>query len=157
MSTAIHLGADKILVISLRSPQVASFERSSGDEPSVGHMMGFLLDTLFADHLDADWAQLNSINHWLSQGRIIDPKYRSIDASWVAPMTDLGNTVGEYYDEMPLSLRVLFKTLGLDRTRGEALASFVLFDRVYTRTLINEGYRDANRQRSELMSFLEIS
>jgi NTE family protein len=111
---------------------------------------------LFADQLDADWSQLNSVNRWLHESKIPDPRYRSVDALLVTPMSDLGSGVGEYYDEMPLSLRVLFKTLGLGRTRGEALASFVLFDRVYTRALIAEGYRDATRQRQELTQFLEI-
>ena len=156
LSTAIKLGAEKILVISLRAPQATVISQSNADEPSVGHMMGFLLDTLFADQLDADWSQLNSVNRWLHESKIPDPRYRSVDALLVTPMSDLGSGVGEYYDEMPLSLRVLFKTLGLGRTRGEALASFVLFDRVYTRALIAEGYRDATRQRQELTQFLEI-
>jgi len=157
LSTAIHLGAEKILVISLRNPSVSEVDHHSAEEPSVGHMMGFLLDTLFADHLDADWSQLNTINRWLKEGQVTDHIYRPVDALWVSPATDLGNGVGEYYDEMPLSLRVLFKTLGLGRTRGEALASFVLFDRVYTRALITEGYKDAYRQRDQLSQFLGLS
>jgi NTE family protein len=157
MSTAIKLGASKILVVSLRSLQTdTSNADTRPEEPSVGHMMGFLLDSVFSDHLQADWSQLNAINRWID-AKIVPSgiPYRKIDAVLISPPSDLGNGVGEYYDEMPLSLRVLFKTLGLGRTRGEALASFVLFDRVYTRALIAEGYRDAHGQRAVIEAFIK--
>lgn len=158
LSTALRLGADKILMITLRETKpAAGIVAAEGEEPSVGHMMGFLLDSVFSDHLEADFDQLSAINRWVESGHSPEGRYRKVDALVVGPMSDLGNSVGEYYDDMPLSLRVLFKTLGLDRTRGEALASFVLFDRAYTRALILEGYKDAQRQRSAIQAFLTES
>lgn len=155
LSTPLKLGAQKILIITLRHPTHHDATQATGqDEPSVGHMMGFLLDSVFADNLQADLNQLNVINGWVEAGQAPEKRYQKVDTLVIGPQSDLGNSVGEYYDEMPLSLRVLFKTLGVGRTRGEALASFVLFDRSFTRTLISEGYKDAYAQREAIEKFL---
>lgn len=67
MSPAIHLGADRLLVISLRSRRQAPTPHLAGDrmleaEPRLGNILGHLLNTVFLDKLDYDLDQMRRIN-----------------------------------------------------------------------------------------------
>lgn len=67
MSPAIHLGADRLLVISLRSLRQAPTPRLGGDrmheaEPRLGNILGHLLNTVFLEKLDYDLDQMRRIN-----------------------------------------------------------------------------------------------
>lgn len=69
MSPAIHLGADRLLVISLRSnrqvralpPTIGGAER----EPRLSNILGHLLNTIFLDKIDYDMDQMRRINFLL--------------------------------------------------------------------------------------------
>jgi len=74
MSPALHLGADRLLVISLRAPKknpllqssptsapVAGLPRES--EPRVSNVLGHLLNTIFLDKIDYDLDQMRRINY----------------------------------------------------------------------------------------------
>jgi NTE family protein len=66
MSPAIHLGADRLLVISLRTKRRAPApEDGSGrgePEPRFGNVAGHMLNTVFLDKLDYDLDQMRRIN-----------------------------------------------------------------------------------------------
>ncbi len=63
LSPAIHLGADRVLVISTRDekPDPAPTQ-SDWTYPTLGEIGGYLLDTIFMDTLNADLSRLNRIN-----------------------------------------------------------------------------------------------
>ena len=64
LSPAIHLGANRLLVIgvgrSRRRP--ASACASLRTEPTFGQMFGFMLDSLFMDQLHSDLERINAFN-----------------------------------------------------------------------------------------------
>jgi NTE family protein len=67
MSPAIHLGADRLLVISLRAEKVAPPPelpegRGMESEPRLSNILGHLLNTVFLDKLDYDLDQMRRIN-----------------------------------------------------------------------------------------------
>jgi NTE family protein len=68
MSPAIHLGADRLLVISLRNepealaPREAPAPSEPEPEPRFGNVLGHLLNTVFLDKLDYDLDQMRRIN-----------------------------------------------------------------------------------------------
>ena len=68
MSPAIHLGADRLLVISLRTKKVTPapqqpYGRLDETEPRLSNILGHLLNTVFLDKLDYDLDQMRRINY----------------------------------------------------------------------------------------------
>ena len=67
LAPAIHLGAERILVIGVRhagTPQAAA-----GPPPNMAEQFGFMLDALFMDGLHADLERLNRVNALLAHAR----------------------------------------------------------------------------------------
>jgi NTE family protein len=67
MSPAIHLGANRLLVISLRAQKAAPAplypdSRGVEAEPRMGNILGHLLNTVFLDKLEYDLDQMRRIN-----------------------------------------------------------------------------------------------
>jgi NTE family protein len=67
MSPAIHLGADRLLVISLRADKagpapMAPLLQGAEPEPRIGNILGHLLNTVFLDKLEYDLDQMRRIN-----------------------------------------------------------------------------------------------
>jgi NTE family protein len=56
---------------------------------------------------------------------------------------------------LPRTLRALLRVGGASDVRGAELASYLLFEAVYTRDLIALGYADALRQREQLLAFFQ--
>jgi len=71
LSPAVHLGANRLLVVGTRAEAAASPADGSTDRPpSPGHLLGFALDSLFTDGLSIDLERLRQINAILqSDGR----------------------------------------------------------------------------------------
>lgn len=65
LSPAIHLGADRLLVISTRDENPDPPPTEPADYPSLGEIGGYLLDTIFMDTLNADLNRLKRINRTL--------------------------------------------------------------------------------------------
>jgi NTE family protein len=68
LSPAIQLGADSVFVIGVRSMLGAAAlpVPHPADAPSVGQIIGFMLDTLFIDSLQSSIAQLDRINRLIA-------------------------------------------------------------------------------------------
>ncbi|MBI4081256.1 MAG: patatin-like phospholipase family protein [Candidatus Lambdaproteobacteria bacterium] len=76
MSPAIHLGADRILVVVAQQPrQVRPFPGSGAAEydaePALGDVLGRLLNSLFEDKLAYDLEQMRRINHLIDDFELI--------------------------------------------------------------------------------------
>src|SRR5882672_2247612 len=64
LSPAIHLGADRLLVIGVRPTHLDLVPRfvNSDSPPTPGQLFGYMLDTLFSDQISADLENLTRIN-----------------------------------------------------------------------------------------------
>ena len=69
LSPAVHLGANRVLVIGTRGGLAATPPDGVGpqDPPSPGHLLGFVLDSLFTDGLSIDLERLRQINSLLTR------------------------------------------------------------------------------------------
>jgi NTE family protein len=162
LSPAVHLGAERLLVIGVRNEEP---DPEPGPEdvipyPSFGRIAGYMLDALLMDGLSADLERLTRINLILSQspGREIQGEYgtlRFIDAMIMLPSRDIRDIALRYLHEMPRPVRLLMRGLGALNYGGRQLVSYLLFESGYTRELIRLGYEDAMRRRDEIMVFLE--
>jgi NTE family protein len=149
LSPAIHLGANRLLVIGVGDPSVAGLGmRNPNAEPTFGQMFGFMLDSLFMDQLHSDLERINHYNE--------DPKVRRIDCLVLTPSQDLSEIARRHRYELPRSLRALLRTMGANNSAGTQLLSYLLFERGYTRELIALGLSDARARADEIATFLSL-
>jgi NTE family protein len=155
-SAAIHLGADRLLVIGTRND--ARIERRKVPRsPSFGHIFGYMLDALFSDGLYSDLERLNQVNDLLRHTgpvRTANGVLKPVDLLVILPSRDLSEIAREHANSLPRTLRVLLRTMGAMNTGGSALMSYLMFQGSFTRDLIALGYKDAMDRSGEIMAFL---
>ena len=161
LSPAIHLGADRILVIGVRDETAdpAADPGSPQPFPSMGQIAGYILDTLFMDGLYSDLERMTRINQLIDSveplkrtGTLI--KMRPIDTMVIVPSKDLRVIAHKHRKELPLPLRALLRGVGGKSPAENRLLSFLLFERGYTQDLIDLGYKDAMAVKDQLQAFV---
>jgi NTE family protein len=160
LSSAIRLGADRMLVIGVRDelldpePDAAT----PADSPSLGHLAGYILDTLFMDGLSTDLEQLNQINRMLEcldqDSHSPEVQFRPLSTLVVLPKKDLREVAARHVQELPKVLRLLLQGLGAAKKSDMRLVSYLLFESGFTRELISMGYHDAIEMEQDLRAFL---
>ena len=160
ISPALHLGADKILIIGNRQETLPSVPRRRIlSEPSIAQIAGHALDSIFLDSLATDIERILRINKTIE----IIPKekrlehgieLRKVEVLVISPSRNLGELALEYLHELPTSLRLLLKSIGAYSRNSSSLASYLLFEKGYCRALIELGYKDAMDKADEIKKFL---
>ena len=163
LAPAVHLGADRLLVIGVRDEEVDP--PPGPDEeipyPSLGRIAGYVLDALFMDGLSQDLERLTRVNTILEQvpGKVLDTgatKLRYIDALIMLPSRDIREIAVRHVHEMPRPVQLLMSGLGALNYGGRQLASYLLFEQGYTQELIKLGYEDGLARRDQLQSFSRV-
>ena len=156
LSPAIHLGADKILVIGTRDESPIPAPLKLGDYPSMGELGGYMLDTIFMDTLMADLSRLKRINRTLS---LIPKKeheqthLKKVETLIIKPSIDVRAVTEQHANAIPRPVRTLLKVIG-GWGKDWRMPSYLLFEPSYTKALIDLGYQDAKNQKEELLAFL---
>jgi NTE family protein len=164
MSPAVHLGADRILAISvryLRQPGETVQEESNdraGWMP-VSEIAGVLLNSVFLDSLDSDHERLERVNETLA---LVPREHltrngvnvRNIPALVLRPSQDLGRLAADEYHRFPAMLRYLLRGIGATGNTGEDLLSYLAFEPVYIQRVMELGFSDAMARRDEIEAFL---
>ncbi|MGD9842056.1 MAG: patatin-like phospholipase family protein [Steroidobacteraceae bacterium] len=156
-SPAIHLGADRILVVATRSGD-RQRARVPVYGPSFGQIFGYMLDALFSDGLYADFERLLQINNIVRKvGPVVinDRLVKPIEILVVMPSKDIADIARKHVQSLPRSLRVLLRSMGAMNAGGGELMSYLMFQSSFTRELIELGYHDAMAQSSKLVDFLQ--
>lgn len=159
LSPAIHLGADRILVIGIRDETGEKIPTTLGPPPSIAQIAGYMLDTLFMDGLYSDLERMTRINQLIDAApaehrRGALARVRPIDTMLVVPSEDLREIAFRHRRELPVALRALLRGISGKSPSGNRLLSFLLFEKAYTRDLIALGYRDAMKVKDELQDFV---
>ncbi len=157
LSPAIHLGADRLLIIGVRAPAsepVRVTATPPRTPPTAGRLFGYMLDTLFMDQIFANLEHLARFNDVVRLAPQATPELHKIATLMIAPSEDLGEIALRHAEHLPRGLRALLRIMGARGTAGAELASYLMFDSAFTRELIALGRRDALAQRDRLLEFL---
>ena len=162
ISPAVHLGAQRILVIgSGRLHEPESARQKQYLYPSLAQVAGHAMSSIFLDSLSADVEQLERINQLLDRmpeevrNRSGIP-FRPIRTLVIAPSERLDDMATRYASALPRPLRVILGGIGGMRRRGGALLSYLLFEPPYTRALMRMGHQDAMARREEIEAFFAL-
>lgn len=118
ISPAIHLGADRVLVIGAgRASEPPGAVRPSGAAyPSLAQVAGHALSSIFLDTLSADVERTQRINHTLS---LVPPealarsRLRPVDLLVIWPSQRLDDLAAQHVAELPPAVRALLGILGV--------------------------------------------
>ncbi len=157
LAPAVHMGADRLFVISTR------YERSQAEAnqgartpayPSLFQMMGILANVLMLDVLEHDAAVLRRINRLV---RRIRPDQRDrlqpIDLLVLRPSVDLGALAGDYEVEIGGAMGTLLDVVEWQTDPPPDWLSMLLFTPDYLHRLLEIGYAAATRPRDRIEAF----
>jgi NTE family protein len=182
MSPAIRLGADRMLLVSLR--HVAEGDKAIQRErveafPKPLFMAGKALNALMLDHTEYDLQRLQRINLLLDAGtqafgsRFADmmnaelsksrgAPMRKIDYVHIRPSEDIGSLAAEFVASGKVNVsgriarNVIGRLAGGEARHESDLLSYLLFDGDYAAQLIDLGRRDAAKKEDELVKLFDV-
>jgi len=161
ISPAVHLGAERILVIGAGRMHEPPGERPGSSEyPNLAQIAGHALSSIFLDALAVDVERLRRINATLA---LLTPRARAdtslkpIEVLVISPSERLDDLAGKHLGSLPGPIRALLRGVGVsgtgDDARGAALASYLLFEAPYTRELMSLGFHDTMSRRADVAAF----
>ena len=155
---ALHLGADRILVIGAARPSENANAPRSRYAPSIAQIGGHVLSSIFTDALGTDLEKVRLVNiavGHIGPERLVERKVPMwhVQLVAIAPSTPLEDIALAHVGELPRALRMLLGSLGGTRAGGSGLLSYLLFEKGFTRALIEAGRKDAEARRDDLLAF----
>jgi NTE family protein len=161
LSPAIHLGAKRIFIIGVEQPKEPIYvNENTPHPPTAATIAGHLLDSIFADTMNSDLERMARINETLK----LIPKSKKenveglkhIDSFIINPSSDFNTIARNYYDDLPLPVRVLLRSAGINNDAESSLVSYLLFEKNFCSELIQLGFNDAMEQENQIRHFLNL-
>jgi NTE family protein len=161
ISPALHLGAERVLVVGTGRRAAEPQRVRAAVYPSLAQIAGHALDSIFLDSLQVDIERLQRINRTVA---LVDPArareaglaLRHVDVMVIAPSEPIERIAARHVGELPRTVKFLLRAVGAMNRNGANLASYLLFEPGFTRALIDLGHADTLARRDELLAFLGV-
>ena len=168
ISPALHLGANKIFIIGVNnnaSNKLPALNDTKNlhihNPPSSAKIIGHILNSAFVDAIDSDLETLRNINRLAeilpAETRKAEgiSDLRPIKFLAISPSESIGALARNYFKELPLSMRLFFKIMGITtRSEGIEIASYVMFSKGFCSKLVELGYKDGLAKQKAIIEFL---
>lgn len=155
---AIRFEVDKILIIGTKElPVFTDPEILKNSDIAFAHILGNMMSGLFIDNLDRDIEMVNRMNEiatLLSMWKKRRSPWRPITTLHLRPSREMASVAQGHYMSMPVILRYLLNAMG-SRSHSGDLLSFLLFEKEFTRELLNLGYQDTIADSESVKTFFE--
>lgn len=158
ISPALHLGAERVLVVGVALAEEAKRVKSEG-YPTLAEIAGHALNSIFLDSIELDLERLQRINKTI---KMVPPKaleesdltLHHVDVLVISPSETIESIAAKHVRSLPRSIRFLLRGMGATRRGGSNLVSYLLFEKPFCRELIDLGYQDAMSHQQEILNFL---
>ncbi len=183
LSPALRLGADRVLILSLRhKPKTVDDEPPQHEPmPTTTKIIGKVLTALMVDRTEYDLDRLRRLNEMLESGRraygddfvarmndtleqVRGQPYRVVRDLVVRPSRDLADLARPHLEKFAkkekthaLPTRLLHRLSGSNLFTQAELGSYLLFDAGYANDLITLAMEDAHARREQLIEFFDPS
>jgi NTE family protein len=159
ISPALHLGADRVLVIGTGRQSTEPPRVRSSLYPSLAQIAGHAMNSIFLDSLSVDIERLHRINKTLQcvsleKAKEFGLSLRPVEVFVLYPSQAIERIAARHVQHFPSAVRFLLRAVGAMNRNGSNLASYLLFEAPFTRALINLGYEDTMARRGEMLAFL---
>ncbi len=188
LSPAIQLGAGKIMVIGLHRRYTLTEQRtcslSSSEHPTLGKMVGDIMNALFVDRIQYDVEQLTRINRMIEwsekvfgknyldqinnmllkegiRGDIANRGLMKLKVFEIHPSVDMATIYSDCYHSSKSKQsfstfeKMLLRVLDIDPTAGVDILSYLSFMPAYIKRLLELGYEDAAAQKDAIEAYFE--
>jgi NTE family protein len=161
LSPAIHLGAERIFVIGVDQPEIPlNIKANNPHPPTEATIAGHLLDSIFSDTMNSDLERMRRINDTLKliPNSKQDNKegLKNIDSFMINPSHNFNEIALNYYYDLPLPVRLLLRSVGINSESDSSIVSYLLFEKNFCTELIKLGFEDAMEQESQIKTFLTL-
>jgi NTE family protein len=160
VSPALHLGADRVLIVGSGRQSLDQARSRSNVYPSLAQIAGHALNSIFLDSLMVDIERLERINRTLKlipAEAVNNARLRPVKVLFITPSQPLERIAARFLHELPRSVRFLLRPTGALNRSGSNLASYLLFEEPFCRALIDLGYQDTLRLEAEVRDFFDTS
>ncbi len=177
MAPALHLGADRLLVVGVSTPQAGDGPPALAADrfPGAPFLLGKVMNAFLLDHVHNDLEEVALLNTLIEDGIAVCDGFldkvnqralargqaprRVVKTLAIRPSVDIGRVAAEHLHRHRRRLgrllgRAFLRLLDVGEGASSDLASYLLFDGEHARSLIELGRADAAARRDELAAFL---
>jgi NTE family protein len=155
VSPALHLGADRVLIVGTGRQSADQARARSNVYPSLAQIAGHALNSIFLDSLMVDIERLERINRTVTlvpQAKLAEAgvQLRPVKVLFITPSQPIERIAARFLHELPGTVRFILRPTGALNRSGSNLASYLLFEESFCRALIDLGYEDTASRESEV-------
>lgn len=161
LSPAIHLGAERLLIVGAGRKNEHPERTRIDSHPSLAQIAGHALSSIFLDSLAVDIERMQRINRTLNAipaevRAQSDIPLRPIHSLIISPSERLDRIAAEHASALPAAMKMMLGGIGGMSRRSGTLTSYLLFEKPFTRALIDLGYEDTMHRSVEVGDFLQL-
>ena len=160
VSPALHLGADRVLIVGTGRQNVDQARTRSSVYPSIAQIAGHALNSIFLDSLMVDIERMERINRTVMlipseklSGSAL--QLRPVKVLFITPSQPIERIAARFIHELPATVRFILRPTGALNRSGSNLASYLLFEEPFCRALIDLGYEDTAAREAEVKEFFD--